>query len=402
LLERGGQTSYLFVPLCYYGEKMAKIKQKVTGQIKQKVTGRLNIADMRKLINKKAGTNVAFSLSEENPTQVTQFIPTGCKWLDGIVKRGEWGGIPVGKVSEIAGLEATGKSYMAAQIAGNAQRMGIDVIYFDSESSIDPEFLANAGCDTERLLYVQASSVEFVLESIESLLANNDSQMLFIWDSMALTPSISDIESDFNPLSTMAVKPRILSKGMAKLILPIANTKSTLLILNQLKTNITRSTAESMTTPYFTPGGKALAYSYSLRIWLTARKGKSSFIFDDKGFRIGTEVKAKIEKSRFGTQGRQCNFKILWAGAEVKIMDKESWFEAIKSSEKLTNGGAWFALHYEDGKTEKFQSKQWLDKLNEQKFYDRVIELLEEEVIMKFDKRIGNSSDFYEEKEEKK
>ena len=83
-------------------------------------------------------------------------------------------------------------------------------------------------------------------------------------------------------------------------------------------------------------------------------------------------------------------------------MDKESWFEAIKSSEKLTNGGAWFALHYEDGKTEKFQSKQWLDKLNEQKFYDRVIELLEEEVIMKFDKRIGNSSDFYEEKEEKK
>ncbi|HAW81594.1 MAG TPA: hypothetical protein DCX27_18970 [Balneola sp.] len=389
--ERGRQ---FVCPSYYYGEKMAKTKQKVTG--------RLNIADMKKLINKKAGTNVAFSLSEDNPTEVNQFIPTGCKWLDGIVKRGDWGGIPVGKVSEIAGLEATGKSYMAAQIAGNAQRMGIDVIYFDSESSIDPEFISNAGCDTESLLYVQASSVEFVLETIESLLANNDSQMLFIWDSMALTPSVSDIESDFNPLSTMAVKPRILSKGMAKLIQPIANTKSTLLILNQLKTNITRSVAESMTTPYFTPGGKALAYSYSLRIWLTARKGKSSFIFDEKGFRIGTEVKAKIEKSRFGTQGRQCNFKILWAGDEVKIMDKESWFEAIKSSEKLTNAGAWFSLHYEDGTIEKFQSRQWADKLNEQKFYDRVMELLEEEVVMKFDKRIGNSSDFYEETKEKK
>ena len=363
-------------------------------------TGRLNLADMKKLINKKAGTNVAFSLSEDNPTEVNQFIPTGCKWLDGIIKRGDWGGIPVGKVSEIAGLEATGKSYMAAQIAGNAQRMGIDVIYFDSESSIDPEFLANAGCDIERLLYVQASSVEFVLETIESLLANNDSQMLFIWDSMALTPSVSDIESDFNPLSTMAVKPRILSKGMAKLIQPIANTKSTLLILNQLKTNITRNTAESLTTPYFTPGGKALAYSYSLRIWLTARKGKSSFIFDDKGFRIGTEVKAKIEKSRFGTQGRQCAFKILWAGEEVKIMDRESWFEAVKSSEKLTNAGAWFTLHYEDGTHDKFQSKQWLEKLEEQKFHDRVVELLEEEVVMKFDKRLGNSTDFYEDKEE--
>jgi recombination protein RecA len=366
-----------------------------------KTSGRLSIADMKKLINKKAGMSVAFSLSDDNPTEVSQFIPTGCKWLDGIVKRGDWGGIPVGKVSEIAGLEATGKSYMAAQIAGNAQRLGIDVIYFDSESAIDPEFLANAGCDVEKLLYVQASSVEFVLETIESLLSNNDSQMLFIWDSMALTPSISDIESDFNPLSTMAVKPRILSKGLSKLIQPIANTKSTLLILNQLKTNITRRPAEAMVTPYFTPGGKALAYSYSLRVWLTARKGKKSFIYDDKGFRIGTEVKAKIEKSRFGTQGRECNFKIVWGGAEVKIMDKESWFEAIKSSEHLTNAGAWFTLKYADGKVDKFQTKDWINKLDNEKFYNRVVELLEHEVVMKFDKRLGTADEFYGEKEDK-
>ena len=358
-------------------------------------TGRLSIADMKKLINKKAGMNVAFSLLDDNPTEVSQFIPTGCKWLDGIVKRGDWGGIPVGKVSEIAGLEATGKSYMAAQIAGNAQKMNIDVIYFDSESAIDPGFLANAGCDVEKLLYVQASSVEFVLETIESLLSNNESQMLFIWDSMALTPSVSDIESDFNPQSTMAVKPRILSKGLSKLIQPIANTKSTLLILNQLKTNITRRPAEAMVTPYFTPGGKALAYSYSLRVWLTARKGKASFIYDDKGFRIGTEVKAKIEKSRFGTQGRECSFKIVWGSQEVKIMDKESWLEAIKSSEHLNNAGAWFSLKYEDGTEEKFQSKNWLKKLEDKKFYDRVIKLLEEEVVMKFDKRLGTADEFY-------
>jgi len=363
-------------------------------------SGKLSIADMKKLINKKAGVDVAFSLSDDNPTEVNQFIPTGCKWLDGIIKRGDWGGIPVGKLTEIAGLEATGKSYMAAQIAGNAQKMGIDVVYFDSENAIDPEFLTNAGCDVDKLLYVQAASVEFVLETMESLLANNDSQMLFIWDSMALTPSVSDIESDFNPLSTMAVKPRILSKGMSKLIQPIANTKSTLLILNQLKTNITRTPAEALVSPYFTPGGKALAYSYSLRIWLTARKGKSSFIYDDKGFRVGTEVKAKIEKSRFGTQGRECNFKILWGGDEVRILDQESWFEAIKGSEQLTNAGAWFTLHYKDGTSDKFQSKQWLDKLQDKKFHDRIVELLEEEVVMKFDKRIGHASNFYSEDKE--
>ena len=55
-------------------------------------SGKLSIADMKKLINKKAGTDVAFSLSDDNPTEVNQFIPTGCRWLDGIIKRGDWGG----------------------------------------------------------------------------------------------------------------------------------------------------------------------------------------------------------------------------------------------------------------------------------------------------------------------
>ena len=359
-------------------------------------TGRLSIADMKKLINKTAGVDVAYNLTDDNPTKVDQWIPTGSKWLDGIIRRGDWGGIPVSKVSEIAGLESTGKSYMAAQVAANAQKMGIDVIYFDSENAIDPAFLQNAGCDLENLLYVQAQSVEFVLETIENLLAVNDSQMLFIWDSLALTPSISDIESDFNPQSTMAVKPRILSKGLAKLVQPIANKKATLLILNQLKTNITRMPAEAMTTPYFTPGGKALAYSYSLRIWLTARKGKASFIYDDSGFRTGTEVKVKIEKSRFGTQGRLCTFKIVWGGDNVHIMDKESWFEAIKGSDYLKNAGSWFSLIYEDGTEEKFQQKGWVEKLENEKFYNRVIKIMEEEVVMKFDKRQGSAEDFYD------
>ena len=261
--------------------------------------GKLSLADMRALINKKAGINVAHNLTEENPTQVKDWIPTGSRWLDSIICRGKLSGIPMGKIVEIAGLEATGKSYMAAQVAANAQKMGIDVIYFDSESAIDPAFLERAGCDLHTLLYVQAASVEFVLESIEDLLANNNNRMLFIWDSLALTPAVSDVEGDFNPQSSMAMKARILAKGMSKLTVPIANSQSTFLVLNQLKTNITRSPSEAMTTPYVTPGGKAMIYAYSLRIWLTGRKAKASFVTDDKGFRIGSEVKVKLEKSRF-------------------------------------------------------------------------------------------------------
>ncbi len=356
--------------------------------------------EMRRIINKKAGHEVAHSLSEDNPTQVKEWIPTGSRWLDSIICKGNLAGIPVGKIVEIAGLEATGKSYMATQIAANAQKMGIDVVYFDSESAIDPSFLERAGCDLDRLMYVQAESVEFVLETIEELLATGN-KWLFIWDSLALTPAISDIEGDFNPQSSMAVKARILSKGMSKLTVPIANNQATLLVLNQLKTNITRSPSEAMTTPYVTPGGKAMHYAYSLRIWLTGRKAKASFVQDENGFRIGSEVKAKLEKSRFGTAGRHCNFKILWGEVDrVGVQDEESWFDAIQISDNLKQSGAWFTLVMADGTEKKFQRKGWLRELENEDFRKRVLQIIDEDVIMKFNNRTGNAADYYESNED--
>ena len=268
---------------------------------KKAKAGRVPIHDLMKLVNKKAGRTVAHDLTGDNPTTVKEWIPTGSRWLDSIICKGQVSGIPVGKVTEIAGLEATGKSYMAVQIAANAQKMGKVVVYFDSESAIDPSFLEKAGCDLENLMYVQAQSVEFVLETIEELLGATEEKLVFIWDSLAFTPAISDVEGDFNPQSSMAVKARILAKAMSKLVIPIADQQATLIVLNQLKTNIPRGPNAhilAMTTPYITPGGKAMHYSYSLRIWLTGRKAKSAYINDEKGFRIGSEVKVKIEKSR--------------------------------------------------------------------------------------------------------
>ncbi len=358
--------------------------------------GALDIASIRKIINKKAGREVAHSLRDNNPTEVSEWVPTGSRWLDSIICKGKLAGIPIGKISEIAGLEATGKSFMAAQVAGNAQKMGIDVVYFDSESALDPSFLERAGCDLERLMYVQAESVEFVLETIEELLATGN-RWLFIWDSLALTPSISDVEGDFNPQSSMAVKPRILSKGMAKLTIPIADANATLLVLNQLKTNMAaRTPAEAMTTPYFTPGGKAMSYAYSLRVWLTARKAKASFVLDENGFRIGSEVKVKLEKSRFGTAGRTCNFKILWGDEDIGVQDEESWFDAIQVSDRLKQSGAWFTLVKNDGTEEKFQRKTWIKKLQKKDFKESVLTIIDEDVIMKFKNREGKADDFYD------
>ena len=367
---------------------MAKAKAKA---------GRVSMSDLRAMINKKAGRNVAHDLREDNPTEVKQWIPTGSRWLDSIVCKGKYAGIPVGKVTELAGLEATGKSFLAAQCAANAQKMGIGVIYFDSESAIDPTFLEKAGCDIGAMMYVQAQSVEFVLETIEELLGAADEQLLFIWDSLAFTPSVSDVAGDFNPQSSVATKARILAKAMSKLVIPLADKKATFLVLNQLKTNIPHGPMArqiAMTTPYITPGGKAMHYAYSLRIWLTGRKSKAAYVLDDNGFRIGSEVKVKLEKSRFGTQGRTCTFRILWGTESIGVQDEESWFEALKGF--MTVSGSWYTLTRGEY-SKKFQPSRWVETLqNDPEFKQHVIDFMDEVVVQKFDKREGEASDFYE------
>ena len=349
--------------------------------------GKIDLQKMRKLVNKKTGLNVAHDLTQDNPTKVTDWIPTGSRWLDSIICRGHKAGIPIGKITEIAGLTGAGKSFMAAQVAANAQKMGLFVVYFDAESAIDPDFLETAGCDISNLLYIQAVSVEKVLETIETLMDDyEDQKFLFIWDSVAATASEKEIESDYNPQSTMSVKPRIFGKAFPKLTIPLANQQCTLLLINQLKANInTRNPMEVMTTPYIAPGGKAIGYFCSLRIWLTKRKSKASFVTDGTGLRIGSEVKCKLEKSRFGTEGRECTFKILWSGTAA-IQDEESWFTALRASgtARLKVAGAWYTLTSSTGKSFKFQRKDWLNKLKNADFKQTVFEIMDEEIVKKF------------------
>ena len=140
-------------------------------------------------------------------------------------------------------------------------------------------------------------------------------------------------------------------------------------------------------------------YSYSLRIWLTGRKSKAAAVLDDKGFKIGSEVKVKLEKSRFGTEGRNCTFRILWGTQDIGIQDEESWFDAIKSSNYMQSAGSWYTLTSGDY-SKKFQPSKWTELVKtDDEFRAKVLELMESEVIQKFDKRQGTAADFYDEEE---
>jgi recombination protein RecA len=367
--------------------------------------GKLSSTDILKMINKKAGKTVAFTGDQENPADIKDWIPTGSRWLDSIACRGKLAGIPVGRVTEIAGLESSGKSYMAGQVARNAQNKGIKVLYFDSEATMTSEFLEKLGCDIaseNQIIILQPEDIEMVLETMEMCMSNDpDNRYLFILDSLAMTPCRADLEKDFNPQSSMAQMPRVLSIGMKKLVISLSRSQSTFLVLNQLKTNINVSNPMMMLSqPWFTPGGKAMIYAYSLRIWLTGFRGKKTFIEDENGYRIGSEVKAKLEKSKFGTQGRICNFKILWGGEKVGIMNDESLLTAIKPSDRLKNSGAWFNLK---GYEKKFQAATFPKLMqSDPKFSKIVYDIMDEEVIRKFENKTGKAENFYDLENNKK
>jgi RecA/RadA recombinase len=95
------------------------------GELIHMKAGKINIKEMKKKINKSMGLEAAFDLREKNPTQVIDWIPTGSRWLDSIICKGKMAGIPVGKITELAGQSSVGKSYMAVQIAANAQKKDI-------------------------------------------------------------------------------------------------------------------------------------------------------------------------------------------------------------------------------------------------------------------------------------
>ena len=134
-----------------------------------------------------------------------------------------------------------------------------------------------------------------------------------------------------------------------------------------------------------------------MRIWLTKRKSKAAYLQDETGLRIGSEVKCKLQKSRFGTEGRECTFKILWSGGAA-IQDEESWLLALKSSgtKRLKLSGAWYTLVDKDGKEMKFQGKQWKANSEIHILDKQSLDIMDEEIVKKFEsegKNFGVSED---------
>lgn len=278
----------------------------------------------------------------------------------------------------------SGKSYMAAQILVNAQKMGMLVVWFDSENAADATFIEKMGADISQVMYVPANSIEDVFDLSETIMSKAEgTPVLFVWDSVANTPAKVEWDKTYDPSQVIGLPARVMSFGLRRITNLLASTKSTFLILNQLKANIGPT---MMSEPLVTPCGKAIQFGAHLRLFLVSRKAKSHHVFvgDDK---VGSDLKVDIKKSRFGTEGRKCALKILW-GNGVRICDEESWLEAIQGSQYYENRGAWKYLKMDDNPNSenivKFQAANWMEILKDEKVKERVKWIISVEMVDRF------------------
>lgn len=340
------------------------------------------MSNIKKILNtlKRTEGNEAVLLSERKGTEIPYWVPTGSLWLDNIIAVGKTAGIPGGHITEIAGFPASGKSYLAAQILMNAQKMNKACIWFDSENAVETFFLEKMGVDLESVIYMPANSIEDVFDNIEKILKGADN-VFFVWDSVANTPAKGEWDKTFDPMSAMALQARSLSYGLRRIVNLLAKTQSTLLIVNQLKTNIGPT---AMVEPFVTPCGKAIQYSAHLRLFLVSRKAKAHNIYVN-GEKVGSDLIVKIRKSRFGTEDRSCELKILW-GDGIRICDEESWLSVLKASPFYTKKkGSHVILNDDNTVLAQIPNDEWVERL--QGDYDtraRVQKIMYQELVEKY------------------
>ncbi len=247
------------------------------------------------------------------PSDVSQWISTGATLLDYAISNQDNGGIPVGKISTINGLEGSGKTLFAMQIARNAQKDGALVIYMDTENALNSDFAQRIGLDTssKNFIYMKPLTIEDVFKSmftifhkideVEKSKSMNHPYVLIVWDSLAATPSKVDLEDENpDPTANVGLIPRILSKNLRSIVEVSGRKKVAILIVNQLRTNIK---AGPFSDPWVTTGGRALAYVMSVDVRLFS--GGKIKAQDDI---VGIKTSAKVNKTRFGPPHRKAEF----------------------------------------------------------------------------------------------
>tara|TARA_R110000851_G_scaffold94758_3_gene205757 strand:+ start:535 stop:1683 length:1149 start_codon:yes stop_codon:yes gene_type:complete len=315
-------------------------------------------------LNKKfKSMKVAYFLdgAEDTPTDLTEWVSTGSSLLDLAISNRPNGGLPVGRITELTGLEASGKSLIGAHVLANTQKKGGLAVYIDTENAMNEEFARAIGIDISSMLYIQLEAIEDIFETIENIIlkireSNNDRLVTIVVDSVAAATTKVEQEADFEKDGWATSKAIIISKAMRKVTQLIGRQRICLVFTNQLRVRL----GVSFGDPYTTSGGKALGFHASCRLRLKAA-GQIKAKVDGKEHVIGIKTKAQVVKNRMGPPLRTAEFQILF---DRGIDDYGSWLQVMKDYNLVQQGGSWYTYtDSETGEEIKFMSKEFESKI---------------------------------------
>ena len=279
-------------------------------------------------IEKQFGKGSIMKLGQSDALKGISVISTGSISLDNALGVG---GVPRGRIVEIYGPEASGKTSLTLHIIAEAQKTGGVAAFLDAEHALDPQYAQNLGVDLDELLLSQPDTGEQTLEIAEVLIRSGAVDVIVIDSVAALVPK-AELDGDMGD-SHMGLQARLMSQAMRKLAGVVNKSKTCLIFINQIRMKI----GVMFGSPETTSGGNALKFYSSVRMDI-----RRIAAIKDGDSVVGNRTRVKLVKNKVAPPFRDCEFDIIYGQGISKIGDL---LDLAVIHELVAKAGTWFSYN---------------------------------------------------------